>query len=122
MSSGVPIRPSGMVRPRSRASSSVSGVVAMEPGAIAFTRMPYGARSSAVARVKASMPPLVASFGDIAAVGARGSTARHVDDAATLAARHEPGGAVGAQKHTLEIGSQHAVPPRLVTSQEVAGL
>ena len=33
-----------------------------EPGTMAFTRMPYGARSSAIARVIASMPPFDASY------------------------------------------------------------
>ena len=64
ISSGVPIRPSGMyLAPPARRSSwsPVSGRFYVAPGATAFTRMPYFARSTAIERVKASIAPLEAS-------------------------------------------------------------
>ena len=61
MSSGSPGRPSGMFSPRRRRAASSMPSVSMEPGINAHTRMPYGPRSRAMARVRASMPPLEAS-------------------------------------------------------------
>ena len=64
MSSGWAMRPRGMTRAMAAISSSVlpprGWAVSVVPGAIAFTRMPCGASSSAIERVIVMMPPLLA--------------------------------------------------------------
>src|SRR5712664_1091365 len=64
MSSGWAIRPSGMILAIAASSSSVlpprGWAVSVVPGAIAFTRMPWGASSSAIVRVIVITPPLLA--------------------------------------------------------------
>src|SRR6266851_8725666 len=64
-SAGSPPRPSGTVAPRCARAASFCAwncSVIIAPGPTAFTRMPKGARSSAVARVNASRPPFDASY------------------------------------------------------------
>ena len=66
MSSGRPIRPSGLNgngAPPSRVYGAAASSVAYEriqPGAIAFVTMPYRARSSAIDLHSAETPPLLA--------------------------------------------------------------
>src|SRR5207245_7890671 len=61
MSSGWAMRPSGMILAIAASSSSVlpprGWAVSVVPGAIAFTRMPWGASSRAIVRVMVMMPP-----------------------------------------------------------------
>ena len=116
------MRPSGMVWPRDRASSSVSGPVRIDPGATAFTRMRVWREIQRRGAGEGFDPALGRVVGDVAAVGSGGATAGHADDAAALAAGHQPRGPVRAQEDSLEVGVQHAVPPRLVALQKVARL
>ena len=91
------------------ASGSGSKPVSMRPGAIALTRMPWGASSWASARVKVRSPPLAGVRGVVRAADVRELRAEKDDPPAALR-DHDARGFARAEEGAAQMHGHHPLP------------